>query len=122
MNPILDEIKNAFDYLDYKEHWDDENAKPINEKCFVEAINFLLYYLNNKIEIVDPEINPCPNGTIDISFRNEKNKARLLINFREDEFAWYGDVNEESEENSQSDVYGHNQKRLNNWILTHLIK
>lgn len=130
MNPILKEIKNSFDYLDYKDNWDEEGAKPVNEKCFVEAINFLLYFINHNINIVTPHISPLNDGTIDIHFvvgeQKDINSTHLLINFNENYFTYYGEVGEnkhvinESTENAYGHGYARVQTILNNWVLTHL--
>jgi len=96
---IHSEIKDSTQILELEENWDDEGAKKVQESIFIEAVKFLLnysnfIYKNFDIIISTPEINPCIDGSIDLSFRNQN--ARLLINIQEENeklnAVFYGDL------------------------------
>lgn len=96
---IHSEIKDAIQILELEENWDDEGAKKIQEPVFIEAVSFLLnysdfIYKNFGVIISTPEINPCIDGSIDLSFRSQN--ARLLINIQKENersnAIFYGDL------------------------------
>jgi hypothetical protein len=81
-----------------KEDWDYEGAVPIDKELYISAINFLIDYSTEIFKktglvISTPEINPCKDGSIDLSWRTSA--ARMLINIRkiENELLayYYGD-------------------------------
>ncbi|OYD43933.1 hypothetical protein [Sphingobacterium cellulitidis] len=69
----------------FTNNWDDEGAKSVPTRVYSTAVRFLVVYsktLDKQGIIIDaPEINPTPNGAIDLSWRTED--ARLLIKFKE---------------------------------------
>lgn len=78
-------------------NWDDENAKPIEEKTWKRAAKFLSRYALRlwKIEgntIRPPDIMPVPDGTIDIHW--DRPEFELLVNIPcgdNDMAEFYGD-------------------------------
>lgn len=65
--------------------WDEENALAIDPEIWKVAVKFLIQCATDIFEnhdriIEEPEINPCKDGTIDLSWRTSR--VRLLINFR----------------------------------------
>ncbi|AMR32403.1 hypothetical protein A0256_13705 [Mucilaginibacter sp. PAMC 26640] len=88
LNPNLKEVYDEIEYsksiLDLKKDWNNQNGEPISKPLYFSAIEFLVNYSNllaaKNIIISAPEINPCNDGTIDLSWRTLKH--RLLINFR----------------------------------------
>jgi len=81
--------------LDLQKGWDDDNALEISPLVWESAINFLVNYTNHifdssKVKIQVPNINPCRDGSIDLSWRT--NTTRLLINIGPNQLAsYYGD-------------------------------
>jgi hypothetical protein len=82
---IADEIEESKFIKQLDVNWDGENAKKIGLNIWASAVKFLIEYstyiykeLNIIIEA--PEINPCKDDSIDLSWR--ANKSRLLINIR----------------------------------------
>jgi len=86
---LIDEINDSKSILSLQDNWDCLGAVQISEKLYIETINFLLMYAvyiyehHSKSVIQTPEINPCANGTIDLSWRTSK--ARMLINIKQKE-------------------------------------
>lgn len=78
----------ASDYiLELEDNWDDEGALRVDDVVYKNATNFLINYskwiFQNKGYIIQaPQINPCRDGSIDLSWRIPK--ARMLINFKND--------------------------------------
>ena len=79
--------------------WDEDKAKQIAEPLWIISARFLIEYALHLYDNADalleiPEINPVPNGTIDLSWRTKN--ARLLINIREEKNEtlayYYGDL------------------------------
>ncbi|MBV9576521.1 MAG: hypothetical protein JO149_07845, partial [Gammaproteobacteria bacterium] len=100
---IATEIERSKYILNLKENWDEDGASKISEAVWLRSISFLLkyslfIYKNFGPVIVQPEINPCRNGSIDLSWKTSK--ARLLVNITEEEnnkAFYYGDLyNEEN--------------------------
>lgn len=83
--PIIREIKESEHILSLDECWDGLDACTIPFKNWEKAILFLVDYSSeifktSQIIIPSPEINPCPDGTIDLSWRTQNH--RLLINIK----------------------------------------
>ncbi|MEJ7684666.1 MAG: hypothetical protein WKG06_43825 [Segetibacter sp.] len=99
-NSDLEEVINEAKYIPLLEYnWDEEGAIPIPQDLFDVTIHFLKHYYlflldSIGVNIALPEINPCRDGTIDLSWRTKN--ARLLINVRsgpDDYMAYfYGDL------------------------------
>jgi hypothetical protein len=83
----LEETINSAQYIrDLGKDWDENNAQEIPLTIFESSISFLRQYnlfLQNNYGLSLPklEINPCSNGSIDLSWRTEN--VRLLINIKE---------------------------------------
>lgn len=87
---ILKEIERSSAMLDLEEGWDDEDAKVIDKEFYTKALEFFTNLMNDVDEDSEGlEINPCKDGSIDFSFREEN--FRLLINIGEKRTCWYGD-------------------------------
>jgi hypothetical protein len=85
LTDLVQEINDSKYILDLQENWDENGALPISPKVYLKAIVFLTTYAKqifniHKTIIQSPEINPCPDGSIDLSWRTDL--VRLLINFR----------------------------------------
>ncbi len=96
-NRILKVINESKSLLSLGENWDDEGALAIPKIVWERAMDFLKnysQYITQKktINIQAPQINPCRDGSIDLSWRTPK--ARMLINFKNDDSGlahYYGD-------------------------------
>ncbi|NCX95970.1 MAG: hypothetical protein EBX41_06095 [Chitinophagia bacterium] len=90
-------IQNSASILDLDDSWDDEGAVKVPDAVWLDAIEFLIGYStaifkNYHVVIAAPSILPCADGSVDLEWR--ANKARMLINFRNDsskEAHYYGD-------------------------------
>ena len=100
LTDIIEEIKHSEYIPSLKEGWDEENAQIIKKDIYDSSIYFLVEYSNYisshlSTDISKPEINPCADGSIDLSWRSKN--ARLLINIsskRNQILAYYyGDLN-----------------------------
>jgi len=85
LKEITEEIEASKYMLSLEKGWDDNNAVPVPKATWSSAIKFLSEYVNYIFEnfniiIKTPEINPCPNGSVDIAWRTKK--ARFLANVR----------------------------------------
>lgn len=85
-------IDDAKEILNLEDDWNGEGAEQISPEIFDVASNFLRRYDSYlketfKIDLLVPEINPCPNGTIDLSWRSPS--ARLLVNIKFIEGQYY---------------------------------
>lgn len=98
LKPIYDEIENSKELLLLEEDWDGMGAKAPNKEIYDASIDFLMMYIHHlasrRVFIETPEINLCPNQSIDLSWRAKN--ARMLINIRKDEQSvikafYYGD-------------------------------
>lgn len=99
INPLENLIENAKSILNLPFDWNDEGALTIDETTFNNStsflkqyVNFISNYLNTEIKL--PEINPCPDGSIDLEWHTDN--AQLLINIRQDKEGnytafYYGD-------------------------------
>ncbi len=97
LSSIIEEIKRSEYILNLKGDWDEEGAEKVNENTWCSAVRFLInysqYLLDSNIVIEAPEINPCRDGSIDLSWRTDN--ARLLINIqnkKDGEAVFYGDL------------------------------
>lgn len=86
LQDVLNEIIDSKYILDLNDDWDGEGSPSFSKELYQDAIQFLIDYsiaLFNVYNIVMdvPEINPCRNGSIDISWRSSL--VRLLINFKQ---------------------------------------
>lgn len=84
---ILKAINEAKNLLLLNENWDEDGALAISKNIWNNAISFLKNYSeymlsDKKLSIKAPQINPCRDGSIDLSWRTSK--ARMLINFKND--------------------------------------
>jgi hypothetical protein len=72
--------------LELEDDWDDMEAVEINKGIYFETIDLLMMYAEyiyrmfDKTIIRPPEINPVPNGTVDLSWRTPN--ANLLMNIK----------------------------------------
>ncbi len=77
-------ILNARVMTEWQANWNDEGALPISTPLFEATADFLRkqsrVLSNSGVKLAVPEINPNPQGSIDLSWRTAK--ARLLINIR----------------------------------------
>ena len=85
-------IEEALYIKSLPDNWDEEGAQKISEEIFTSTAAFLRYcsnylYIGAGIILPAPEINPCKDGSIDLSWRT--GTARLLINIRMQEGALY---------------------------------
>ncbi|WP_439882666.1 hypothetical protein ACSX1A_05740 [Pontibacter sp. MBLB2868] len=83
LKSIYEAVEESRYILDLEEGWDDENAKEISIISWYRTISFLVNYSSYifdtyQLKISAPEINPCRDGSIDLSWRT--NTARMLIN------------------------------------------
>lgn len=100
---IIKEIKSSSYILDLQDDWDDNGAIPIKKIVYNTALEFLINYSNALDQkgflLKTPEINPCRNGSVDLSWRT--NNARMLINIQETPKGilayYYGDINKGDE-------------------------
>lgn len=95
---LADLIEHSKYMLSLEPGWNEENALAINPEIWKVAVKFLIQcaadiYDNDDRIINEPEINPCKDGSIDLSWRTSR--VRLLINFRKSEEGirayYYGD-------------------------------
>jgi len=124
LSDIASEIKRSEYILSLKPYWDDNKALTIPKNVWKSAVELLINYSKNILEssidnttIKCPEINPCPNGSIDLSWRTAK--ARFLVNVRVENNIvvayYYGDLyNEKSPISSDGAC---NIDKLPNWII-----
>lgn len=82
-----------------KPNWDDDGAKVtniVNASCSIFFLNRIAEEVYNRYELIicAPKINPCRDGSVDISFRH--NKVRMLFNVRQKNYStyisYYGDI------------------------------
>lgn len=88
LQPIRETIRQSKKLLQLPEGWDEEAAKPIDPQALEAAgrllmdMAVLLLRLPGNQTLAVPEINPVPNGSIDLSWRTAR--ARTLINVRKE--------------------------------------
>lgn len=98
LNEIAEEIESSEFILDLKDDWDNQGGLPVKREVYFASIKFLIQYsrfLFEKGVVIDaPEIDPCTDGSVDLSWRTAN--ARLLINFRKTDKGllayFYGDL------------------------------
>lgn len=104
IDPVIEEIERSERLKTLGKNWDLQGADPVDLEVYESAVTFLRsyseYLLNvSRVRIATPEINPCRNGTIDLSWRTDR--ARMLINIRrkENEMTafYYGDLKNDNE-------------------------
>ena len=106
----------------FKDDWDNNGAKAINPKIRNRATQFLLDYASFtenifNIVIEEPMIGACPDGSIDLSWRNET--ARMLINIRNTEIGkayFYGDEYDDKNSIKGNVEIGKVQTHLAAWM------
>ncbi len=95
---LQEAIAEALEVNFFVDDWDNEGSPAVNRAIWNRATNFLLDYaasIENLFQVVitAPEIGPCPDGSIDLSWRSPS--ARMLINIRNSEEGkayFYGDL------------------------------
>lgn len=96
---IANTIEQSKEILELELDWDGFNAAPINNETWILAVTFLINYskfILDKFDtvILSPEINPCKNGTLDLTWKTKR--ARFLLNIKAPHnpvFAsYYGDL------------------------------
>ena len=85
LGAIARAVEDSTSILSLKPGWDDGKAQPIQRETWQQANGFLLRYavrIYNLFSLVlpVPDINPCPNGSMDLSWRTKS--ARMLVNVR----------------------------------------
>lgn len=85
LKKLIDLLEKAGDLLNLEDGWDDENGKRVDFDSHIYAIGLIHIVLNNVV----PDINPCCDGTLDLSWRAEG--VKLLVNVKGDQVAFYGD-------------------------------
>jgi hypothetical protein len=101
LNQVQEAINEALKINFFIEDWDGEGAPAIKREIWERATTFLINYVSSienlyHIVVESPEINPCPDGSIDLSWRTTE--ARMLINIRnthEGKAFYYGDLYED---------------------------
>lgn len=97
MVTLLNLMQEPSNFLITKEYFGEDNLS-LSVSVYKKYSNFLLNNIKyrsliDELPIKEPEVNLCPDGSIDVSWRF--NKYRLLINVNEKRVGWYGD-NEEN--------------------------
>lgn len=67
------------------EDWDQDGAKPLSRHLFTLA----MIWVKDHKGTFDPEVNPCPDGSLDFVWRNDQ--WHLLLNYGNTLISWYGD-------------------------------
>jgi hypothetical protein len=84
--------------LELPENWDDEGALRIDEATWERATEFLRktarqILAENKVIFLVPMIHPCPNGSIDLHWKNSQFELLLNIPPLSKEFGdFYGET------------------------------
>jgi hypothetical protein len=97
LKQIATAIKEAQALLRLEEDWDMNGALPVEKKTWEAAMNLLVNYsnylfLNYNLIIPAPQVDPCPNGSVDLFWKEKK--AQLLINSKPgtNKASFYGDL------------------------------
>lgn len=85
MNLLEKEIDRSRYILHLENGWDGERGIPIPALTYTLAISLLRAIYN----VVTPDINPCRDGSIDLSWRHKH--IVLLVNIKEDRWNVYGE-------------------------------
>lgn len=85
LDALVQAVENSRPILSLETGWDDGGAQPIQRETWQQANGFLLRYAARIFNVFSlvlpvPDINPCPNGSIDLSWRTKS--ARMLVNVR----------------------------------------
>lgn len=80
---IVNEINDSKTLIDLEYNWGHNEELPLDPELYLNTVQFLLQYSEfvlkaYHIVIETPEINLCPNGSLDLSWVTKS--ARLLIN------------------------------------------
>jgi hypothetical protein len=119
LEKIAKEIEESKYILQLDDGWDSFNAKKFDKEVWVSAVSLLskyAHYILNEFSTViqPPEINPVPNGTIDLSWRTKN--GRFLMNIKGNEnnmlASYYGDLY-----NNEQPI---KDKLVNDSIIKHL--
>ena len=110
--------------LQLEENWDGEDARPVLESTWKRATHFLwriavTLWKEDNISIPPPEIDPVPDGSIDIDWR--LNGRELLINIPPDPdkpTTYYGDDGAGGKVNKGE----LNTSESNHWLLVWLLE
>jgi hypothetical protein len=123
MTDLHKEIYRSFELLDLEDDWDNngDGAIKLSTTVFNKAM-FLLFQIIGECgeNIVVPEINLCPNNSIDFSFRDYTGDIGLLINVRETGYGYYGKNKFTNEEIERSLSFHYTQFELNQFIKNNL--
>lgn len=92
LSPIDELIKKAAELKNLSFDWDEDGAVPIEETTIEYSCWFLKHYYNYifrhfAVTIQLPEIDPCPDGSIDLAWHTPN--AQLLINIRKEKEGTY---------------------------------
>ncbi len=99
LGAIAEAIDNSKSLLSLQAGWNEEDALPVDREVWLHATGFLMRYALRvfnlfSVSVDAPDINPCPNGSIDLSWRTKS--ARMLINVRREKGEmlafFYGDL------------------------------
>ena len=119
LEKVIKEITDSKQILELQEDWDLSGAKAIKREIWLAAVKILAKYARYvlfefSVIIQPPEINPVPNGTIDLSWRTKN--ARFLMNIKDQNTgiiaSYYGDLY-----NNEQPI---RDKLLNDSIIIHL--
>ncbi|MBB2148824.1 hypothetical protein [Pedobacter gandavensis] len=85
LEDLIEEIKFSENLILLEEDWDCNGGLSLDKKLYFSTIDFIVLYSEHllksyNIVIQSPEINLCPNGSLDLSWMTDK--ARLLINMK----------------------------------------
>lgn len=88
-------ITNSKKIIELPYNWDDEGAKPVSLFNWTSTKSFLENYFsfiseNTFKNLPIPNIDPVPDGSIDVSWINSK--SRMLININGNIAKYYGDL------------------------------
>jgi hypothetical protein len=119
LEKIAKEIEESKSILELNDDWDSFDAKKIDKEVWFMAVSLLSKYAHYILAefstvIQPPEINPVPNGTIDLSWRTKN--GRFLMNVKGKESntlaSYYGDLY-----NNEQPI---KDKLINDSIIKHL--
>lgn len=96
LSHIAEEIEKSKFILKLKKNWDDNAAKPINKKTYLNAINFLANLSRNIYTKCDfvidaPKIFPSSDGAVDIFWRKDGYRLIMKVPENSDTLNFYGE-------------------------------